>query len=151
MKFVCALVGLIMMCISFSYDYEGVIGFVGTMLLLISAWRIIIKRPESTRDKIKRLAKEGKVLFASNETPDLLISKTEATKVWKNPKFTEISMACNEKAVIFRWGAKSIGFGEVTFYKDGDNWVVDTEHMSNEFVLKILGHFLKSCTNVLEN
>ena len=44
-----------------------------------------------------------------------------------------------ENLIVIGWSAKGTGFGEYTFRKKEDKWILDSECMSRDSVKKILG------------
>ena len=48
-------------------------------------------------------------------------------------------------AMIVGWSAKNIGFGQLTVYNNGkdDQFIIDTETMSNEFRDQVLEEMIK--------
>lgn len=53
-----------------------------------------------------------------------------------------------ESAMIIGWSAKGIGFGQLTIYNNGkdDEFIIDTETMSNEFRDQVLEKAMKFMT-----
>ena len=45
---------------------------------------------------------------------------------------------------IFQWGAKGIGFGEITLLKDEDGYKIDSEHMSDAFLVEMFRFFVEN-------
>ena len=45
---------------------------------------------------------------------------------------------------ILKWAADNIGFGELTFIKDSNGTICETECMSKKFIKAALEHFLNT-------
>jgi|GEM_PF-6507503 len=69
----------------------------------------------------------------------------------RNPEFAYVEVGNsweankhNDGGFTIRWGAKDIGFGELTFYYKKKQLFCDTETMSKEFVRKALEHLTRT-------
>lgn len=50
----------------------------------------------------------------------------------------------NDGGFVLNWAADGIGFGQLSFIKEGEKTVCHTECMSDEFVKAALNHFLNT-------
>ena len=45
--------------------------------------------------------------------------------------------------IVISWSA-NIGFGELTIYKNGEEWIADTEYLGKSFVKAILNEWINT-------
>jgi len=108
---------------------------------------------EKEKRKILGLIKKGKARWNGDVK---LLSAKPATKDSSAIDFVEIRIGAtwvrwrkgkqgNDGGFVLCWGAKGVGFGEVTFSKDKDNKLhVQSECMGREFVKKALAALVDS-------
>ena len=74
----------------------------------------------------------------------------EQAKTRKNPKYefgyVRLGYSFDNitgQGFVLKWSCKGVGFGELTFIKDGDKTKCETECMSSEFVQAVLDEFCR--------
>lgn len=61
----------------------------------------------------------------------------------KGYKFVGLACSVYAGAIVFSWACKGIGFGELTFYLQNGKLNLDTESMSDEFVVALMTEAVK--------
>ena len=98
--------------------------------------------------------KEGGIHFGGSDTPKDKVAEAMASmfdpeqdhKEGTPYEFTHVTMGevrkQSQPGIIFNWGAKGVGFGQITIVsRDGDLYI-DEEGMSKEFIKEMFGHFI---------
>jgi len=98
--------------------------------------------------------KEGGIHFGGSDTPKDKVA--EAMSSMFDPEqdhqegtpyeFTHVTMGEVRKesqpGIIFNWGAKGVGFGQITIVSREGKLYIDDECMSKEFIKEMFGHFV---------
>ena len=98
--------------------------------------------------------KEGGIYFGSPGTPPDKIA--EAMSSMFDPEqdhkdgtpyeFTHVTMGevikKSQPGIIFNWGAKGVGFGQIIIVSNDGKLYIDDECMSKEFIKEMFGHFI---------
>lgn len=104
------------------------------------------KKVSKKTDKKVRLSKRvvigNEAVNESNitEAMDFLNPKSKKPKGYK---FVGLACSVYSGAVVLSWACKGIGFGEVTFYIRDGKLGIDTEAMSDEFVIALMTEAVK--------
>ncbi len=95
------------------------------------------------REKIRDLAKKGKIKFANPEALDRINTKS--------PDFTVTEVRAvgfgggHHGGMEISWATKSAGFGTLTFWTNKDGKITaDTEGMSKEFCKEVFNKLVES-------
>jgi len=102
---------------------------------------------EHDLEKVRRLAREGKVELANPEAAERMMAARRA-KVPRDYTVTEAAIQAawehdGGKGIIVTWGTVSAGFGELTLHIDGDGKLtLDTETMGREFAQAVFKKLL---------
>ena len=118
-----------------------------------------IKEVDKVVEKIKTLVKKGKVRWAGDISlyqPSQ--SSEEHKKKMTDPQFVKVAVdkiwgkwgrkdrRGNKGGLYINWGAKGVGFGEITFFMDFDGKLhCRSECMGRNFVKKALAAMVDQC------
>jgi len=97
--------------------------------------------------------KEGGVHFGGQGAPEDKVLESldwlvtgESHEEGTPYQFTHVTLAeiikQSQPGICFNWGAKNVGFGQITIVTRDGELYIDDENMSKEFIKEMFGHFI---------
>lgn len=98
--------------------------------------------------------KEGGIHFGGSDTPREKVAEALASmfdpeqehKEGSKYEFTHVTMSevieQSQPGILFNWGAKGVGFGQVALVHHDGELYIDDECMSKEFIKEMFGHLV---------